>query len=208
MRIATLATICILLIAGSVSAQMNSRWQFGVKGGVSVSTHDETGNWVGNPDFRAGIDVGAFVSWRFSFSTELMIEAHYVQNGHDGPKDWNPESSEFPLALPDFRIDYISVPVLLRIDMPVGELPTYLLAGPHFNFKVGENELVTQYYSDQLKSFAFGGTVGFGHQWQIGAKMAMFGEVQYHHDFTEAFNLNGTKLHNRAFSVLIGLKID
>jgi len=202
------ALIGVLLIGPSLQAQMNSRWQFGIKAGLSASTHDATGEWSYDTDYRTGIDAGAFVSWRFAFSTALLMELHYVQNGHDGIEGWNPATSEGPPAPSDFRIDYISVPFLARIDMPVGDLPTYLLLGPYFNFKVGEDAEVKQYYADNLETFTFGGAVGFGHQWQIAARMAMFGEALYRHDFMKAFDLNGIKLNNRAFSILVGLRID
>ena len=199
---------CVICIAASSSAQMNSRWQYGLKGGLSASTHDVSGDWPYKTDYRTGIDVGAFVSWRFAFSTALLMEAHYVQNGHDGIEGWDPATSEGPPAPSDFRIDYITLPFLLRIDMPVGDLPTYLLAGPYVSFKIGQNSDVKKYYEDNLESFTLGGAVGFGHQWQVGARMAVFGEALYRHDLTKAFDLNGIKLNNRAFSVLLGVKID
>ena len=190
------------------NAQVDSRWQFGVKGGISISTHDASGDWPHDTDHRTGFDAGAFVSWRFAFPTALMLEVHYVQNGHKGIDGWDSETSGGPPAPADFRIDYVSVPVLLKVDMPVGELPTYLLLGPHFNFKVGQDEEVEKYYADSLESFVLGGTVGFGHQWQIGARLSVMGEFTYRHDFTEAFDFRGTKLSNRAFGILIGLKFD
>ena len=196
------------LTTAVVNAQVDSRWQFGAKAGVSISTHDASGDWPHDTDHRTGLDVGAFVSWRFAFPTALLMEVHYVQNGHKGIEGWDPETSEGPPAPADFRIDYVSVPVLLRIDMPVGELPTYLLLGPHFNFKVGQDEVVGKYYADSLESFVFGGTVGFGHQWQLGARLSVMGEFTYRHDFTEAFDIQGTKLSNRAFGLLVGVKFD
>ena len=208
MRQTVITAVSVFLLAAALHAQVDSRWQYGIKAGLSASTNDASGNWPYRADFRTGLDAGAFLSWRFAFSASVSMEAHYVQNGHNGPNDWDPERSEGPPAAADFRIDYLSFPILVRLQMPVGKLPTYLLAGPYFNFKIAENAEVKKYYAANLEPFVFGGAIGFGHQWQVGARLAMFGEALYRHDFMKAFEYNGTKLNNRAFSILLGVKID
>lgn len=121
---APLATAALLL---GLALPLTGQASFGVKAGMNIATLG--GDDVGDVDSRTGLVVGGLVHYRLSDLLAVQPELLYSQKGA--------KFSETLFGEPisgTFKLDYLEVPVLLRVDVPTGgpELRPSVHAGPTF----------------------------------------------------------------------------
>ncbi len=127
------------LTAGQAEAQSR---EIGFKLGPSFATlagaEEAIRNDFGVPGLevssttRSGLAAGGF--FRLGFGpASLQTELLYVQKGGGGEVSIPGEGS----ASIDLELDYVEVPVLLRLAVPVGLFRSYIFAGPAVSFEVG-----------------------------------------------------------------------
>jgi len=102
---------------------------FGAKAGLNVSNFH--GDDAEGLEWMTGFAGGVFMTWSATPVFGLQPEVLYVMNG---AKD-----SEGDAEI-KFKVDYIQVPVLARIDLPLtGTLLPVLYAGPYVALNVSSN---------------------------------------------------------------------
>lgn len=141
----TLLVLAALMPIHSVTAQTT----FGIKGGLSFATlSNKQPDWETRTGFAAGIALDTRAG-PIGIQPELL----YIQKGVTG--DGTP-SSDAP------KLDYIEVPVLLKLTLPIPAIQPFVYAGPSIGFrlscKVGEIDCD----SDVIKSTDFGAALGGG----------------------------------------------
>lgn len=151
----------VLFAAGSLSAGV---LDFGIKGGVNFANiHGED---VGDEgDWKNGFAGGIFLDWGITPLFAIQTELLYVQDGSKEKfleSDWH------------LKFNYLQVPVLAMIDLPVGgPLIPVLYAGPYISFLLDSKLTVevdgnsaTVSLKDYTKSydtgFVFGAALDFG----------------------------------------------
>jgi hypothetical protein len=124
-----LAAAVLVGIAMPASAQV----QFGVKAGMNIATLG--GDDANGVDSRTGLVVGGLVKYRLTDMLSIRPEILYTQKGAKA-SETDPDFGSFELTL---KTDYLEIPVLLMVDLPVGapELRPTLHVGPTFAFEVG-----------------------------------------------------------------------
>jgi len=144
---ATMAlSLCLALVATMAYADdEKSTFNFGPKAGVTlnyqwggdlpnISTFNDLG------DLYAGFSAGLFLRIRFLSFLMLQPEILYSQQGSSG-----------------LHIDYIEIPVLLKLGLPLGNFTPNVFAGPVGAFRVNDdnsNPLID--VKDALFSLAMG----------------------------------------------------
>ncbi len=123
-----------ILVLGLVLTPKAAEAQFGVRGGVSLSSL--FGGDVTQADTRQGL-TGGFSTTLFSVGpVSVGPELHYVQKG-SALTQLNPEAME---SFQEFGLDYVEVPVMLRlgIPLPFGDdgIRGYAEGGPAFAWRV------------------------------------------------------------------------
>jgi hypothetical protein len=123
------AGVLLLCIAMPASAQV----QFGVKAGMNIATLG--GDDANGLDSRTGLVVGGLVNYRLTDMLSIQPEILYTQKGTKA-SETDPDFGTFEFTL---KTDYLEIPVLLKLDVPVGapELRPTLHVGPTFAFEVG-----------------------------------------------------------------------
>jgi hypothetical protein len=123
-----LAAALVVGLAVPASGQVN----FGVKAGANFSSlgGDDVPSEFGS---RTGLVVGGFVHYPFSDLLAIQPELLYSQKGADFSAQFLGETVDGTLM-----VDYIEIPVLLRVNVPAGapELRPTLHVGPTFAFEV------------------------------------------------------------------------
>ena len=99
----------ILFVFVSLSqAQM----QIGPKAGLNIS--NISGNDAGSPDSKTGFCGGLFFMYQFSNMFAVQPEAYYTMKGAK-----EKESIEGYTATATVSLDYIEVPILLKLVIPI-----------------------------------------------------------------------------------------
>jgi opacity protein-like surface antigen len=160
-RIPVLSLALILLLSAGAAA---GAVDFGIKGGVNISNVygddvDEDAKW------KTGFKGGAFLDLGIARTFAVRPELLFVQDG---------SKSGFLGGDLYLKFNYLQVPVLAVVDLPVGgSLMPFLFAGPYISFLLDselelkvDDESATKGLKDYTKStdtgFVFGAGLDFG----------------------------------------------
>jgi len=146
------ALILVLFAAGSVSASV---LDFGIKGGVNIANiHGEDSGDEG--DWKTGFAGGIFLDWGITPLFGIQPELLYIQ---DGSKAYFLEGDWY------LKFNYLQVPVLAMVDLPVGgPLIPVLYAGPYVSLLIDSKMTVVADGSSMtvgLKDYTMSYDTGF-----------------------------------------------
>ena len=218
-RLSLILTTVLLLSSMVVATNIS----YGFKAGLAFSNQDfkyQTDLDIG-PDYRLGFQGGAFAEFALTPNFSVQANVQYVPAGFkteaEETTEANPEGTGKILTIKP-RIDYLSIPVLVKAGMPSGQVSPFLIVGPRVNIQVGiDKSYMTPAY-DYLKKVSIGLTVGAGAELQVSPKAALMIEVSYSPDFTNIFDADEAKsksvgsqvtlesVKNRTISVLAGVR--
>ena len=139
--------------------------QFGIKGGLNVSSISDEGFEDANSKagFYAGVFMNAPIAENFSIQPEVIYNNLGAKNTYDAGSLGNAETK--------LNLDYISVPVMFQYNATPA---FYLEAGPEFGFlvnassettydtPVGGGSSTTELDTDDFNGFNFGLGIGAG----------------------------------------------
>jgi hypothetical protein len=196
----TVVALALVFMSSVVSAQTVD---WGIKGGVifadvpkvSALFEDEGAVDLG---YRVGFTAGGFVGIGLNSAFAIQPEVLFAQKGFKG-KD------PFDNAKFGFNLDYIDIPVLVRMGPPGFKV----LAGPSFNFNIGakgtEEGEPDEDFKDEIEPFEFGLVVGAGFYGNI-----LIVEGRYQEGLTNVakstFIDNDESYRNRSFAALVGIR--
>lgn len=126
-----------LLLLGSTASQAQGlddvEVHYGVKGGVALS--DIQSDQTGGSGRRQGFTGGGFVSVGLPESFSVQGEVLYVRRG-----DKQEINQENNIATSVIKLDYIDIPVLVRIEAPLlGQASMFPYLGPILSIEVNED---------------------------------------------------------------------
>jgi hypothetical protein len=108
--------------------------QYGIKLGLSLATQGSAGRAEST---RSGFAAGISVPLRPSRVFQVQPEALYVEKGWEGGSE--------P------KLQYIEVPLFLRLNAPTTSFVPYVLGGPSISFRIGCNQLIGDCPPDSRK---------------------------------------------------------
>lgn len=202
MSLRPFAVLLVALLALSVPAVSQAQGGWGLKFGVTFSTIPEVENVFddapGDASSLTGLTAGIFgvVGNTIQIQPELMItrKGTKIENG----------------GTAEVRMDFIEIPVLLRLGAS-GKQGPYVLLGPSFGFKAnakaevsaGGTDIETEIddaVSDTEVSGLIGVGGGFGGNW--------LAELRYSFGFTDlaADGGGGDKTTSRVLALLVGVR--
>lgn len=80
-------------------------------------------------DFRLGVKVGSFLAYNINRALSLQPEVAYVRRG----------AKNFGAQRMRVRNDYLEVPVLLKLSVPLKPVTPRAFVGPYVRFLVDDN---------------------------------------------------------------------
>lgn len=206
-----LAAFLIIFLAGNATAGVLG---FGIKGGINIANiyGDDSD---GESEWKNGFAGGVFFDWGITSLFAIQPEILYVQ---DGAKenfldvDWN------------LKFNYIQVPVLAKVDLPVGgSLIPVLYAGPYVSLLLDskltvedEGNSVTVGLKDYTRSYDAGLVFGAALDFSAGpGKMTI--EGRYTLGMTEIDDgigtgivgledIEKTDMKNKSWMVMLGFQ--
>lgn len=99
---------------------------FGIKGGATFGKLSNGDNLPDDLDDRTGFAAGLYGGARFG-AFEIGLDAMYVQRGLTSDLATSP--------LPT-RLDYIDIPLYLKLFLPIPAVQPYIYAGPQVSFEI------------------------------------------------------------------------
>ncbi|GGX04456.1 porin family protein [Aquimarina muelleri] len=173
----------IAIIGFSISSNAQDI-KFGFKGGLNFATLNGD-NLRGNPDGRTGYHIGAVAQVSLAETIALQPELLYSAQG-----------------VKDVDIDYINIPVLLKLKFAK---IFSVEAGPQFGFVVNEDldNAFSGFVSNvETKNFDLSGAVGAGVEFG-----PFFGQLRYNFGFTDVIDIENLDTKNSNFQVSVGYYI-
>jgi hypothetical protein len=151
-----------LLLGGTTAAMAQETAAFGIKGGVNLADLQFEADGADlSFDRRTGFVGGLFMIWPAVSRVALQAEALYSQQGAQFDEEG---------ANGKVKIDYFTVPVLLRVSSaPSGQSGFHVFGGPSLGFRLRartsgnfEGESSSEDISDDVERFDLGVTAGAG----------------------------------------------
>lgn len=200
-------TICILVLFFTAFIFVNGNaffTEFGFKTGV-VSSNIKSDFFFTNRS-KLGLDFGVFAESKKFKNFQLVAEVHYIQKGIiDAYIIFDPVTYEIlDMTELKHRLDYISIPVLLKLSKEYDIILPYLMFGPRFDYLFSYRSDIYGVLFDEVNNFVLGGDFVLGTEMKISEEITGIFELRYNFDITLSENIFNSK--NEAFQVLIGFK--
>jgi hypothetical protein len=145
---ASLAAVALLAAVPLEPAQA----QVGIKGGVSHGNISNSGALPGDLGSRTGFTVGLSVASAPTSVVGLGLEGMYTQRGANSAGNAS-----------SFELDYVDVPLYLRLAVPSPGLQPFVYAGPQVSFEVRCRTGVAECEDDSDRpSITYAGVIGAG----------------------------------------------
>lgn len=192
MKVIPIALILLLGFAFASTAGAED-FSFGVKGGLTWA--DRYGDVPDEMETRYSYMAGAFGELPLTPIFSVQSEFLYVGKGY---KRVLP--GVFPRNEIDFKLNYIDVPVLLKVNWVFGASEPYIIVGPSLNFLMSAKSVTdasTEDIKDEFSSTEFGFVAGFG----LNMRRVLL-EGRYCHPLTDANSSDGIK--NRVLALMLG----
>lgn len=187
-KLLVVLTVALLGAPAAGFAQLPS---FGVKGGLNLA--NVGGKGVDDVDYKAGLNLGAFVSIPAGPMFAIQPEAFFSQKGN---KVGDVKSS----------FNYLEIPVLLKLSpsLPGDFVRPIFFAGPSAGILLGAKTDDTD-VKDLMKTADFGLTIGGGVEF---GKLSL--DARYNlglSDISKASSEVSNAIKNRAITVMLGYTI-
>jgi len=192
MKIKLFIIVIICLIPGLSGAQVISG--YGIKGAFTRSMF-ETEEGYNFSTWRSGFNAAVYAEKEIFESVSLVIQLEYCQKGYCFEQV---ETDETGMVIQDVRaitrLDYISVPLFLKVIYPAHKFSPFVTIGPRFDYLVhirkGRFEFAsgafTDDFADHLKSGVLGGSISCGLQMPVSNQHRISLEFRYNYDFSDS----------------------
>ncbi len=202
-------TLCAVLLMAAVSL---ARPVFGVKAGVAFSKQTFDYAQLLEPEFdtRAGFQFGLFLEYPINRYFSLVPEFRYVPVGVKYSVLYIPDygfDGEPVYETRQTRVDYLSVPLMIKARLPMRKFTPYLIAGPRVDFQLGTGADAgdfSQVY-DQFDQITAGFTLGGGVQFKLSPRYNLLVEASYSPDVTKVYETDLLNVRNHMLSIVTGL---
>ena len=201
-------TLCTVLLAAAVSL---ARPAFGVKAGVAFSkqTFDYT-DFESEFDTRAGLQFGFFLEYPVNRYFSLVPEFRYVPVGVKYSilyiQDYG-FNGEPVYETRQTRVDYLSVPLMIKARLPMRKFTPYLIAGPRVDFQLGTGADAADFSQvyDQFDQITAGFIFGGGVQFKLSPRYNLLVEASYSPDVTKVYETDFLNVRNHTLSIVTGV---
>ena len=207
--------ILISMSTSSVSAAPLKHWGF--KLGYTTAKQNWEHDWISNDDIslRAGLHAGVFTEWLELRGLSIRASFQYEQKGFEYTFMTADESGALlgEMTSPS-RLDYISVPILLKYSVVKDKWVGSFMVGPRLDIFLGADEgegNITFGFEDEYKDLVLGLSAGISVERKVTSKNWLLVEFQYNYDpfwlyeHTNIATGNDFRMKNESFNISIGI---
>jgi hypothetical protein len=195
-----------LLVLTLLTLQLSAQVRLGVRGGILSNAFNYEGDALIDSlseyyKNRSGVVAGLVLEARSGDKFAIQTGIDYAERGHD----FNLTTSFLGIdatTITEVQINYLEIPVLLKLGMPIGPLRIDLMAGPSFGYglsgtsftrsSIGSTVLLEDkvaLFEDETEYERFNlmGQAGAMITLNLG-RTSIFVDGRYHHGFTDIQN--------------------
>lgn len=165
--------------------------------------------------WRSGFNAAFYIEHSINDFMSFMLQLEYSQKGYIYEQvETNDIGTKIQDVRANTRLDYLSVPLLLKVEFPTQKVTPFITVGPRFdylaNFSKGEFKFtsvaVTDDLADYLKSYILGSSISCGVQIPTSNKYDISIELRYNYDFTDSAEKPVQySIKNNTFDIWFGL---
>jgi len=186
-------------------AAESQKWEFAAITTLAVDTK-----------IRTGIDVGVFIEWLDIPYFSVLTELHYIQKGAKCTSNvmWTIVDRNSPQGYVDQgyysftpRLDYLSIPLLVKFRFATPVCSAYLVVGPRIDFFLSRHGTDWLVMTNDYQKINFGGTYGIGLEQFSLVPFNIGAEFRYSPSYQKSYTANNLTVNNQSmeFLLLIGL---
>lgn len=165
--------------------------------------------------WRSGFNVAIYTGKNVSEFVSFLLQFEYSQKGYIFEQvETNEVGTEIQNVRANTRLDYISVPIFLKIIYPTQRLTPFITIGPRLDylanvskgkFKFSSMKFIDP-FADYLKSYILGGSASCGLQIPASNKYNISIEFRYNYDFSDsAKEPVQYTVKNKSFDIWLGI---
>ncbi len=202
------ALVVLLMCTAETEAQFIK--QYGFK--VAFTSADQEYNLAPVPDLetkrRSGVNVAGFLELFDLPVFSLITQVEYAQRGMGVEFAVTSPSGPEPIGMTTLysRVDYLSIPVLVKARLETEAVSPYIMAGPRFDVMLGyksDKDAFNLLY-DEFKKTNWGASVGAGVESDAVLPFVVSAEFRYNFDFADSYRSDLANVRNNAFDVWVG----
>jgi opacity protein-like surface antigen len=202
-----ISLILVLILASIGNAQLIKA--VGAKVAYTSSYQDfRYTNFSVTTQRRSGINAAVFLEWLNSPYVSIVSQAEYAQRGMV-MRAAITLNDPTPVGYVDLdnRVDYLSVPILVKLMLPLDSVTPYLIAGPRYDVLLGfhsDRSGFDAVYND-FKHNMLGFSVGGGVSTTAFFPYPLIVEFRYNADLGDSYATPLLTVRNEAFDVWLGV---
>jgi hypothetical protein len=181
-------------------AAESQKWEFATSTTLAVDTK-----------IRPGLDVGIFLEWLDIPYLSILSELHYIQKGAKCTSNvmMTMVDRSSPLGYVDLgyyftpRLDYLSIPLLMKLRFELPILSVYLLAGPRIDIYLSKHGDEGLMVNKDYQNENIGGTFGFGLETLSLAPFNIGTEFRYSPSFQKSYSSDYFSINNQSMEFLL-----
>ena len=201
------ALIAVMFLSANVYSQRALELKIGPEAGINIASFSST------PDFayttRTGLIIGANFEIGFNKNFSVQPGVRYIMKGAGG--------SDGAGGTFTTKLNYLDIPVLLKVNFPLSEVTPYLLAGPVLSINMSASQddtpnggtTTTTDVSAQVSGSDFGILFGGGVGFAMNKKIDIYAQFGYQLGLSNILKNNTTTtLKNNGIQLTAGVMFD
>lgn len=155
---------------------------------------------------RLGFLGGFQIEWLDVSYISIITQIEYIQKGMGIEGIFTGQNSPEPLGtMTDYsRLDYLSLPVLLKLSLRHKPITPYVITGPRYDYLLNYESEFMYYVFDNFRKGVYGGVIGIGIESNFPKLIKLTLELRYNLDFTNSLKLEGKEAKNNTFDLRLG----
>jgi hypothetical protein len=160
---------------------------------------------------RSGFNAAVFIEWLDVPFVSVVTQLEYAQRGKSFDTYVQDPGSPKGYSVKDQvsdRLDYLSIPIMGKIRIPLGMFSPFITAGPRADFLLGYrsySEWDDSIY-DKFKKTNVGATISLGSEVKPPLPFTLSLEARYNVDLASAYSITSYRIaHNNSFDVWLGI---
>lgn len=160
---------------------------------------------------RNGFNIALFYEFTIHKFLSFLLQIEYAQKGFVEKQVETNDMGDFIKNVnANTRLDYLSIPLLVKFRYPEIKLEPYFILGPRFDYLIHKRNGVFHFtqvdfesqFADHLDEFVFGGSVGAGFRLAKIDRLNTCLEFQYQFDFSDSFsNFEEVTVKNNSYNI-------
>ncbi len=213
-RVPSVALILVFACVSQSNAQLLD--SYGIKLGLtSASQKVDYGSTpyylVGIPmDRRIGFNAAIYAEWFKLSMFSVVTQVEYAQRGFTQElKTVGGTSQDVRVHSRNVRIDYLSIPLLIKASPWKWLASPYLIAGVRMDIRMSASDDLagTSWIQDHFRRSIWGASAGIGLESHSLLPIPILLEFRYNVDAIDSYNVNTIKARNNAFDFWLGVAL-